>query len=212
MRIIARPLLAAASLSVGGFIVLMGIVVGLARGQQVPPPLPELARCGDQVCYLGIQPGQMSWAETTKRLTGDSTFNFEIRDSTNYSTAIAYHTPNRIDYTFVKSDFGWVSLIMLQPQPKTVTVGELVAHFGAPCWIYLEPEGYRALNVLVYPGIEAAFLSPDRTFRPDTFAVSLVLSNRVKTCTDLGREREAAPLGRTFYAWRGFSKRPAMRQ
>lgn len=172
-------------------LLLVGLVIGGAHllSNTTAAATFGLARCDGIPCFRGLVPGRTAWATIIPAYTDETT----IYDPTNTSLMMS------------RSADG-VSLgaiyIRLYPHER-VLIGEIVALYGTPCQVAINPEyGYLTLD---YPllHIEAHFerdrLNPDTPVQHITFRDPAAAESACHNPTPApnGHDRQRS--------WRGFT-------
>src|SRR5207302_506787 len=119
------------------FICIASICIGHAQGEVTF--IPELDRCGDELCYLGIIPSKTAWDSGIAAIRQDPRLRVsDISDSLFHSS----DPPYIVGFLAFKDDgadthswvFGEINL-HLDVTKSTISTGNVLAKFGEPCFV-----------------------------------------------------------------------------
>lgn len=176
----------------------LGVTIGQARGEALPPLPYELGRCGAQPCMMGIVPGVTPWRDAVlKAMAGSITFS----QGRVLNTFLSFAGQGRIQMalngdgapTDEAARVRSILAMRAEPNHGMMRLGELIQHFGPPCHITVI--GFDRVDVF-YEKLHLVATAPNGHLAIDSTVDVMVFADSSP------EERRCAPqLGE----WRGFA-------
>lgn len=190
------------SVLTASFVVLtLSCIVAILIGHNQPEIsfIPELQRCGDSLCYLGILPGTTPWDEGMNivRHTPQLKMSYSsetLFTSTNPPYAVGF-LPLRIDaagtplWDFVEID--------LNLTPSDISAGAVIAELGSPCYI----ASFDGNLILGWKNAAFTLPSAATSFSSASPVTHVVLRRPRPVCPGAGPTYTAS-----IYKWQGFRR------
>jgi hypothetical protein len=134
--------------------VVCALVVGSARPQPMRNPIEGLEQCIGLPCYWGVVPGYTDWDDILAQFAGRV-----IKKTENEITALAGNTTQTTVYFWRVENTSTVSSFEIQFYNAGPRLGDIVAAYGAPCFV-AQPQANLSIVGVAYPYM-IAFASVD---------------------------------------------------
>ncbi len=180
-----------------GFIGLLCVAeIIMSHSQPDVEFLPEISKCGDSWCYMGIEPGKTTDfnAQTILGNTPQLTMVYSpIGGTQDYE----HYAKPPYKLRLFKSKTNVVDTINVIPDSTNLIAGKIILNFGSPCRVILE---YPSI-FLLYPGVSFQFILRGEQIEPfSTLHTIAFNSSSAMDCV-------SATNGPLFnYLWSGFRR------
>src|SRR5262249_16206054 len=148
-----------------GLLVLSGLSLTIGATHPLPDLVPGLDRCGEQMCYFGIAPGQTDWATALAILRLHAT-NLDTRAGRVY-----VNDENQETYIYPAESRDHVAAINITLLRSYPTLGAVIAHYGPPCGVTFNG------NVIAIDYPDALFSLADSMLSPTVQVYILDMSD-----------------------------------